>query len=1291
MSLHDKSLYRDRGISFLDLLEERIVILDGAMGTMIQQHKLEEEDYRGERFKDSKVDLKGNNDLLVFTRPDIISEIHTAFLEAGSDVLETNTFSATRIGQGDYELEEIVPELNLEAAKLAKSCVEAFEKKNPDRKCYVAGSIGPTNRTASMSPDVNRPEYRATSFEELRENYYEQAVNLVKGGADLLLPETTFDTLNLKAALYAIEELFEELGYRLPVVISATITDASGRTLSGQTVEAFWNSISHAKPTCVGLNCALGADLMRPYVEALSEVSDSYVHCYPNAGLPNPLSDTGYDETPEHTGGAVRSFADDGLVNLVGGCCGTTPAHIKSIADKVRQIKPRSVKTLRAALRLSGLEPFERQPDSEFVMVGERCNVTGSPKFRKLVQAEDYEAAVAVALQQVEKGAKIIDVCFDDGMLDSEACMVHFLNLIASEPDISRVPVMVDSSKWSVIEAGLQCLQGKGIVNSISLKEGEEKFIEVGKKVLRYGAAVVVMAFDEKGQAATKDDKVRIAKRAFKILTETVGLAPSDIIFDLNILTVATGMEEHNNYAVDFIEAVREVKEACPGCLTSGGVSNISFAFRGNNPVREAMHSAFLKHAIDAGLDMGIVNAGLMTDYETIEPDLKKKVEDVLLNRHEDATEELITLAESIKEGKAPLPSGDGTLEARLNAALLQGMTGMRDLFDRALQTKDPKLVEDFVVAVERLIPSKEGLKDEKHAEDDWRSLPVAKRLEHALVKGITAHVDGDTEEARQQFSRPLEVIEGPLMDGMKVVGDLFGAGKMFLPQVVKSARVMKKAVAYLLPFMEDEKSEGEDSSAGTFLIATVKGDVHDIGKNIVGVVLSCNNYKVIDLGVMVDCETILSEAKKHNADIIGLSGLITPSLDEMINVATEMEKQGFKVPLLIGGATTSKAHSAVKISPHYSEPIVHVGDASLVVGEVGELIHPERGEAYRKAKIEEYQILRDRHLNKDKDPLLSIADARKQKVDVDWGAHRPAAIDTFGPQVCSDIDPREVLEYFDWTPFFHTWELTGTYPKILEHPEHGLQATDLFHDAQAMLEKILHGDHLKLRAVYGIWPASAKGDDVAVHSSMQASEELCTFHFLRQQKETAKTRHCLADYVAPKQDGKAVDHIGAFCVTAGPEIEAFASKLKENADDYDSILVQALADRFAEALAEMLHKRVRDIFEFGKDENLTMEEVIKERYRSIRPAPGYPACPDHSEKEILWKLLDVERLTGVALTSSFAMNPPSSVSGFYFPHPEARYFAVGTIGRDQLEDLAERKGVAVEEAEKWLRPNLQD
>jgi len=1291
MSLHDRSLYRDRGLAFLDLLDERIAILDGAMGTMIQRHKLEEEDYRGEKFKNSPVDLKGNNDLLVFSRPDIISEIHTAFLEAGSDILETNTFSATRIGQGDYQLEEVVPELNLVAARLAKSCVEAFEKKNPDRTCFVAGSIGPTNRTASMSPDVNRPEYRATSFEELRANYFEQAEFLVEGGADLLLPETTFDTLNLKAALFAIEELFEKLGYRLPVIVSATITDNSGRTLSGQTVEAFWNSISHARPTCVGLNCALGADLMRPYVEALSEVSDCFVHCYPNAGLPNPLSDTGYDETPEHTGGAVGNFAEDGLVNLVGGCCGTTPEHIKAIAETVKTMKPRKLKKPKEALRLSGLEPFQRLAQDGFVMVGERCNVTGSPKFRKLVQAEDYEAAVAVALQQVEKGATIIDVCFDDGMLDSEACMVHFLNLIASEPDIARVPVMVDSSKWSVIEPGLQCLQGKGIVNSISLKEGEEKFIEVATKIRRYGAAAVVMAFDEKGQAATKDEKVRIAKRAFKILTETVGMNPSDVIFDLNILTVATGMEEHNNYAVDFIEAVREVKKECPGCLTSGGVSNISFAFRGNNPVREAMHSAFLHHAIEAGLDMGIVNAGLMTEYETINPDLKQKVEDVLLNRNEEATEALITLAEAIKEGKAALPSGDGSLEAHLNAAFLKGMTGMRDLFEKALQTRDPKLVDSFLLAVDKLLPGQGSLPDEKKAEGDWRSLPVAKRLEHALVKGITAHVEDDTEEARQQFDRPLEVIEGPLMDGMKVVGGLFGAGKMFLPQVVKSARVMKKAVAYLLPFMEDDKKDGEGSSAGTFLIATVKGDVHDIGKNIVGVVLSCNNYEVIDLGVMVDCETILAEAKKHNADIIGLSGLITPSLDEMINIASEMEKQGFKVPLLIGGATTSKAHSAVKIAPHYSQPVVHVGDASLVVGEVGALIHPDKGEAYRKSKIEESNVLRERHLNKKKEPLLSLTQARKQKVVINWDQHQPADINTFGPQVCSDIDPREVLEYFDWTPFFHTWELTGTYPKILNHPKHGIQAKELFQDAQAMLEKIFHGNHIKLRAAYGIWPASSLGDDVVVHSEMDASNDLCTFHFLRQQRENDKTRHCLADYVAPKANGKAADHIGAFCVTAGPEIEAFAQELKSKADDYDSILVQALADRFAEAMTEMLHKRVRDLIGFGKEEGLSKDEIIKERYRSIRPAPGYPACPDHSEKDTLWQLLDVERLTGVTLTSSYAMNPPSSVSGLYFLNPESRYFAVGPIGRDQLEDLASRKGISLEEAEKWLRTNLQD
>ena len=1273
-----KEACRGRGIEFLELLEQRIVILDGAMGTMIQRYKLEEEDYRRGHFEDSEQDLKGNNDLLVFTRPDIIENIHREFLEAGADVLETNTFSGTTIAQADYGLEAIVPELNREAAALAKRVVEAFEKDHPDRRCFVAGSIGPTNRTASMSPDVNRPEYRATDFEELKAAYREQIDNLIAGGVDLLLPETTFDTLNLKAALYAIEDAFDELGHRLPVMVSATITDASGRTLSGQTVEAFFNSISHATPTCVGLNCALGGDLMRPYVEKLSEVANCYVHAYPNAGLPNPLAETGYDETPEQTSSIVKSFAEDGLVNLVGGCCGTTPGHIRAIAEAVEGVAPRSLVTKKDALRLSGLEPFEAIDGEDFVMVGERCNVTGSPKFRKLVQNDDYDAALTVARQQVEKGAAILDVCFDDGMLDGEACMTRFLNLLASEPDITRIPVMVDSSKWTVIEAGLRCLQGKGIVNSISLKEGEEKFIEVARKVKRYGAAVVVMAFDEKGQAATKDDKVRIAQRSFKILTETVGLPASDIIFDLNILTVGTGMEEHNNYAVDFIEAVREVKASCKGCRTSGGVSNISFSFRGNNPVREAMHSAFLHHAIKAGLDMGIVNAGLMTEYETIDPELKKLVEDVLLNRNLEATEKLIDAAESFKKGKAKSKA----LESELGDALLKGMTRLRDLFEAALNRGDQEALATLLKFSEAGPVSTQP----EPKKDDWRDKGVEDRLGHALVKGITDFVDGDTEEARQKLGRPLDVIEGPLMDGMKVVGDLFGSGKMFLPQVVKSARVMKKAVAYLTPFMEDEKSDGESATAGTFLIATVKGDVHDIGKNIVGVVLACNNYEVVDLGVMVECDKILDAAQECGADVIGLSGLITPSLDEMMHVASEMKKRGMTQPLLIGGATTSKAHTAIKIAPHYDQPVIHVVDASLVVGVLGQLLNEKHREAFLKEHQANEARIRENFNNRDEEPLLSLEDARAKGAKYDW-SQAPERPTSWGIRKVENIDPKQVVEVFDWTPFFHTWELTGFYPKILEHPKHGDQAKELFSDAQKVLEDLIDNHHIRLRATYGLWPAQSDGDDVVVYGPEDTSKEIARFFFLRQQKASEKERSCLADLIAPVGSGH-FDTLGAFAVTAGLEVEEYAASFKNN-DDYRSIMIQALADRFAEGLAEHFHKVVRDEMGFGKEEQLSLDDVIKERYRSIRPAAGYPACPDHTEKGTLWNLLKVEEQTGIGLTSSYAMNPPASVSGLYFFHPEARYFGVGKIGKDQVEDLATRKGQTVEEVERWLSPSL--
>jgi len=1291
MSKPNGTTYSPRGQRLLELMKERIVVLDGAMGTMIQQVKLEEKDFRAERFRDSKIDLKGNNDLLVLTRPEVIEHIHLAFLEAGSDIIETNTFSGTTIAQADYHLEDIVYDLNFEAAALAKRVVDRFMADHPGRECFVAGAIGPTNKTASMSPDVNRPEYRAASYDDLRTAYYQQVEALVAGGVDLLLPETTFDTLNLKAALHAIEDFFENKGMRLPVMVSVTITDQSGRTLSGQTVEAFWNSIRHAKPNCVGLNCALGADLMRPYLEELSRVADTHVHVYPNAGLPNPLSVTGYDELPEHTGKQVGSFADHHWVNIVGGCCGTTPEHIRKIAESVKEIKPRTIPKIEPALRLSGLEPFNAKADgAEFIMVGERCNVTGSPKFKKLIKAGDFEEGLAIARQQVETGAKIIDVCFDEGMLEGAECMEKFMNLIASEPDICKVPVMIDSSKWSVIEAGLKCVQGKSIVNSISLKEGEARFIELGTKVRRYGAAVVVMAFDERGQAATKEDKIKIAQRSFKILTEVVGLEASDIIFDLNILTVATGMEEHNNYAVDFIEAVREVKRTCSGCFTSGGVSNISFAFRGNNTVREAMHSVFLKHAIEAGLDMGIVNAGLMIDHDKIEPKLLALVEAVIMNKSPEATERLIDHAEALKAAQENPIAAFGPLEDRLAKALVEGMTKMRDLFEEALTKRDPALIERFIAFTSGEMGESDSKKKSLDNPDDWRSWPVAERLSHALVKGITKYVDEDTEEARLQHERPLEVIEGPLMNGMKVVGELFGSGKMFLPQVVKSARVMKKAVAYLLPYMEADKRADENSSAGTFLIATVKGDVHDIGKNIVGVVLACNNYKVIDLGVMVESDKILAEAKKHHVDIIGLSGLITPSLDEMMSIAAEMERQNFQVPLLIGGATTSKAHCAIKIAPNYSGATAHVNDASLVVEVCNKLLNPRHKEAFCDLLKEDQSRLKSLHEAKmrGEPALLSLEQARERSFKTNWETMSLAQPERYGIQLIETLELQTLADYFDWTPFFHTWELKGYYPTILEHKEHGQQARELFDDAKRILEELICNRRLNPKAILGVWPANAVGDDVEVYDPEDKSKLIQTFHFLRQQKDNKDSRLCLSDYIAPKNSGK-VDSIGAFAVTAGHEIEAYANSFKKNGDDYTAIMIQALADRFAEALAEYYHKVVRDQYGFGKHENLSIEEVIKERYRSIRPAAGYPACPDHTEKQTLWDLLQVKERIGIELTTSFAMNPPSSVSGLYFMHPDAKYFAVGALGKDQVENYAARKNWSMDKVEKWLGPSL--
>lgn len=1209
-------------------LQEKILFLDGAMGTMIQTYKLKEEDFRIGHFEDHKGDLKGNNDLLSLTRPDVIYAIHQKYLEGGADIIETNTFSGTRIAQKDYDLEHIVYKLNYESAKLAKKACNDFMAKNPGKKCYVAGALGPTNRTLSLSPDVNNPAFRAVTFDELVENYYEQAKALIEGGADILLPETTFDTLNLKAAIFAIEKYQDEVGVKFPLMLSVTITDASGRTLSGQTTEAFWNSVRHAKPLSVGLNCALGAKEMRPYLEELSKIADCFVSCYPNAGLPNPLSPTGYDETPLMTAKFVAEFVDSGFINILGGCCGTTPDHIAAIVKKCQEKNPRKRPEIKKATRLSGLEPFtiESTHNNPFYMVGERTNVTGSPLFAKLIKAGNFDEALSVARQQVENGANIIDINFDEGLLDSKACMTHFLNLIASEPDIARVPVMIDSSKWEVLEAGLKCLQGKPIVNSISLKEGEEKFLEQGRLLQKYGAAVVIMAFDEQGQAATKDEKVRICKRAYDLLVSKLDFDPCDIIFDANILTVATGIEEHNSYGVNFIEAVREIKKVCPGALTSGGVSNLSFSFRGNNIVREAIHSVFLYHAIKAGLDMGIVNAGMLAVYDEIDPELKAKCEAVVLNLHPNATEELLELAEKLK-----LQKSDKT-EAKV---------------------------------------------------DEWRSFPLEERISYSMVKGLDQYIEIDTEEARTKLGRPLNVIEGPLMDGMKVVGELFGAGKMFLPQVVKSARVMKKAVAYLEPFMEQEKLANKNTrEQGVFVIATVKGDVHDIGKNIVGVVLACNGYKVIDLGVMVSAQKILDVAIENKADIIGLSGLITPSLDEMIHVAKEMERQGFKTPLLIGGATTSKAHTAIKISPHYHSPIAHVGDASLVIEVCTNLINPERRPQYVKELNESFQKLRERHANQAQDNVLvSYEEARAHSFKTNWEQieiAKPSRTGVFN----LDISLEEVVDYIDWSPFFWTWELKGTYPKILGNETYGQEAQKLFNDAQTLLSRIIKEKIFKPKIAIGIFPAYSQGDDVIVDNKT-------TFHFLRQQKEKigdSGVYYSLADFIAPKGFN---DYFGGFVVTAGHEVEAFAKTFQDKQDDYSSIMVKAIGDRIAEALAELTHKKVRDIFGYGLNENLSNEDLIKEKYRGVRPAPGYPACPDHTEKKILWDLLNAEELTGATLTENFAMNPPSSVSGFYFNHPEARYFNVGALSQDQVMDYAQRKGEELSYVEKWLSPNL--
>lgn len=1220
-------------IEIQEILKERILVLDGAMGTMIQQHKLEEEDFRGERFRDHPSDLKGNNDLLSITRPDIIKGIHKAYFEAGADIVETNTFSGTSIAMADYHLEHLVYELNYESAKIAKEVAAEITAQNPAKPRFVAGSIGPTNRTASLSPDVNDPGYRAVSFDELVDAYHEQVKGLADGGADILLVETVFDTLNCKAALFAIEEYINQGGKALPVMVSGTITDASGRTLSGQTTEAFFNSISHVPLLSVGLNCALGAKQLKTYIQDLSRIAGMSVSAHPNAGLPNEFGE--YDESAEEMAGIIEDFLKDGLLNIVGGCCGTTPQHIQRIAEVAAKYSPRKISETVKATRLSGLEPVTILPETLFVNIGERTNVTGSKQFARLIKAGEYEEALVVARDQVDGGAQIIDVNVDEGMLDSEEVMKNFLNLIASEPDISKLPIMIDSSKWSVIEAGLKCVQGKSIVNSISLKEGEEKFRQVARKVRQYGAAVVVMAFDETGQADSFERRIAICQRCYDILTKEIGFPAEDIIFDPNILTVATGIDEHDNYAVDFIKTVKWIKQNLPHCLVSGGVSNISFSFRGNNVVREAMHSSFLYHAIKAGLDMGIVNAGMIEVYEEIPKDLLKLVEDVLQNRRPDATERLVDFAETVKQkGK--------------------------------------------VIAVS----------------DAWRNEPVESRLSHALVKGIVDFIIEDTEEARLKLDKPLDVIEGPLMDGMNIVGDLFGAGKMFLPQVVKSARVMKKAVAHLLPYMEEEKKRTGvvQSNAGKILMATVKGDVHDIGKNIVGVVLACNNYEIIDLGVMVPLDKILSEAEKQEVDIIGLSGLITPSLDEMVYVAMEMEKRSLKVPLMIGGATTSRIHTAVKIAPQYSQTTIHVLDASRSVTVAGNLLGARKEEFNQQLKAE-YEKLRIDHQNRNREKkYISIDKARDNKHKADWQNANLTKPTFIGNKSFDDYPLQEIVDFIDWTPFFQAWEMKGRYPKLLQDPTIGVEAQKLFDDAQALLRKIVDGKLLQAKAVIGFYPANSVDDDtIIVYKDEQRKEEITRFYTLRQQGQKAANLPNLsfADFIAPLETGLK-DYIGGFAVTAGVGIEKLIEEFQADHDDYNVIMIKALADRMAEAFTELMHKRVRQEFwAYAKNEQLENDELIQEKYQGIRPAPGYPGCPDHTEKLTLFNLLEAEKNADIILTENLAMYPASSVSGIYYSHPDSKYFGLGKILKDQVEDLAARKGMPVKELERWLSPNL--
>jgi len=1200
------------------------------MGTMLQALRIEEPTFRGSRFLNHPKDLRGNFDVLNLTAPHIVQGVQRAYLEAGAEIIKTNTFNSNAISALDYGLETIVHELNVAGAKSAREVADEFEAADPSRPRYVAGSMGPTNRTASMSQDVNSPASRGVTFDKLREIYYEQVGGLVEGGVDILLVETIFDTLNAKAALFAIEEYFESCGIRLPVMVSVTITDLSGRTLSGQTVEAFWISVSHMDLLSVGINCALGAKQMRPYIEELSHLAPVHISCHPNAGLPNAFG--GFDETPETMSADLRDFASNGWLNIAGGCCGTTPAHIKAIAEAVRGYTPHVLSKPERYTRFSGLEPLVLRPDSRFVNIGERTNVTGSPRFSKLILAGEYEAALTVARQQVENGAQIIDINMDEGMLDSERAMTTFLHHIAAEPDIARVPIMIDSSNWKIIEAGLKCVQGKGIVNSISLKEGEDAFRERAQLIRRYGAAMVVMAFDEKGQADSLVRKMEVCTREYKILTEEAGVAPEDIIFDPNILTVATGIEEHNNYAVDFIEATRQIKATLPGAKVSGGVSNISFSFRGQNAVREAMHSAFLYRGIQAGLDMAIVNAGQLAIYEEIPKDLLQLVEDVLLNRRPDATERLLAFTETIK-------------------------------------AKDKVQVE----------------------EDAWRKGTLEERLTHALVKGIADYIELDTEEARLKYGRPLLVIEGPLMDAMNVVGDLFGSGRMFLPQVVKSARVMKKAVAHLQPYLEAEKQAAGGGAfvKGRIVMATVKGDVHDIGKNIVGVVLGCNNYEVIDLGVMVPTEKILKTARETNADLIGLSGLITPSLEEMVHVAKEMERAGFTVPLLIGGATTSRTHTAVKIAPAYRNAVVHVQDASRAVGVMGSLMSADLKTNFEAENRREQDGAREKHASRKAQPLLTLAEARSKRPVYDWASYTPPRPSFLGTRVYNPVALDEIVPYIDWTPFFHAWELRGIYPKIFEQENVGPKAKELFDDGQKLLDRIVREKLLEARAVIGFFPANSVGEDIEVYAD-ESRHLLTTFHTLRQQtvRENKEPSYAVGDFVAPRESGR-LDYIGAFAVTAGLRIEPLVEKFEKDNDDYNALMSKALADRLAEGLAELMHKRARIEWGYGAGENLTFDQLIHEKYRGIRPAPGYPALPDHTEKRPLFDLLCAEKNAGIRLTENFAMYPAASVSGFYFSHPESKYFAVGKIARDQVEDYSRRKGLDLRTVERWLEPNL--